>query len=90
MKEKIEILDDILQTRIRYLYKWNCVKISKHNKRNFSVKWYGYYMEDPDNFGLFQETTYPMKEIDDIINDQKRKLKKDIPGNEKEVLKTIL
>jgi len=47
-------------------------------------------MGDPDNQAYFQETTYPIEMLGQVMREQKAKLKKDIPDVEKEVLKGVL
>ena len=89
MNEQLIQLNDILQTRVKYVRSWGSVMVEQPTKNTFSIKWYS-YQGDPDNTSRFQITTYPINMLGFIIKEQSRKLKKDIPKEEQEVLKSIL
>ncbi len=87
--ELIKSLDDIIQLRLKYSRSWNKVVVYPDAKGTFSIKW-SEYQGDPDNSARFQIATYPMEMMGQIIKEQKRKLKKDIPDTEQAILKAIL
>ena len=90
MNEKIELLRLILNMRLRYVVSWGIVVLSYDiNANAFDIMWSS-YLGDPDNSAFFQQTIYPDKMIDKIIKEQQAKLKRDIPNNEKDILKSIL
>lgn len=89
MEAKLVILNNILQTRVRYVRSWNNVSTEMPNKSTFVIKWYNHVL-DPDNDSAFQCITYPVKMIDQVTKEQLRKLKKDIPDIEREILKSVL
>ena len=86
---KLEQLNDVLQTRLRYVRNWNSVTVWLSSDTEFSIKWSG-NLGDPDNDGAFHTVTYPMKMLSYVIREQGRKLKKDIPVSEQAVLKVVL
>lgn len=86
--EKINLLTDVLSTRVRYMRAWNAVTVS-HNETLFTIRWYE-WMGEPSNTALFQEITYPLDMLSRIITEQKNKLKKDIPDTDKNVLRLVL
>lgn len=88
MEDKIQLLTDILQTRVRYMRAWNAVDVF-NNKSKFTIKWHE-WMGEPNNTALFQEVTYPIEMLDTEIRKQRDKLKKDIPECERNVLKSVL
>ena len=89
MEAKLVILNNILQTRVRYNHSWHNVSIEMPNKSTFVIKWYNHVLE-PENDARFMCITYPVKMIDQVTTEQLRKLKKDIPDIEREILKAIL
>ena len=90
MTEKIELLRLILSMRLKYVNNWGNVAVrTEPYNEVFSITWSS-FLGDPDNSAFFQSTTYPEKMIDKIIKEQKNKLKRDMPNNEKDILKSIL
>ena len=88
MNEKIEVLNNILQTRLRYVRNWGQVELI-HENGLLTIIWSS-FLGDPDNNAFFQSTIYPECMLDKIIKEQTVKLKRDIPANERELLKSIL
>jgi len=95
MEEQINKLNDVLQARVRYVRKWNCVKCEidspseeQPNQTSFTVTWYEYQGE-PENCAFFESKTYPIKFLNETILEQMKKLKKDIPPNEFNIFKEI-
>lgn len=87
MINKLELLNNILQARVRYVRKWKSVSVSQDND-TITIKWYCSY-DDPLNTSLFQSITYPSVSLSTAISDQKRKLKRDVPQQELEILKSL-
>jgi uncharacterized membrane protein YcaP (DUF421 family) len=90
MKEKINLLETVLQMRLKHIRNWGDV-VFVHDEQNglLNITWKS-FLGDPDNNAFFHQTIYPEKMIDKVIREQKNKLKRDIPTIEKEILKSIL
>jgi hypothetical protein len=88
MEEQINKLNDVLQARVRYVRKWNCVKVEQPNRTSFTVTWYEYQGE-PENSAFFESKMYPIKFLNEVILEQMKKLKKDIPANEYNIFKEM-
>lgn len=92
MNDKLEVLNNILQARLRYVRSWGKAAARHENNLNgdnLVIVW-SEYRGDSGNPAFFQATTYPIKMIDKIIKDQTAKLKRDLPEHERELLKSIL
>jgi len=88
MNDKLQLLDGILNIRLKYVRSWGQVAVGKVND-TFTIEW-SQYQGDPENTAFFQSTAYPSEMIDKVIKEQKAKLKRDIPEYERELLKSIL
>ena len=81
---KLVALRNILNTRLRYIFRWNAVDAVVRDNEIF-ITWF-----DKDVGDVFERVVYPVKMIDSAIKTQKRKLLRDIPDCEKEVYKDVL
>lgn len=88
-EDRLTYLNNLLQTRVRYLYRWQNASVSTPNKREFIIKYYGDTVKTNGEEG-FEFSTYPISDLETVIKKQEAKLKKDIPEIEKKVLKGLL
>ena len=90
MKEKLNLLETVLQMRLKHIVNWGDVVFTHDTEKGLLTITWKSFLGDPDNSAFFQQTIYPDKMIDKVIREQKNKLKRDIPTIEKEILKSIL
>jgi hypothetical protein len=85
LNAKLRLLEDILATRLRYITRWDNVRVDLNRDNDVVITWF-----NESNADLFERIIYPIKSIDSAIKTQKRKLLRDIPDNEKEVYREAL
>lgn len=83
-EEKIQLLQDALCARLRYMKRWNNVKLDVEES-SVSITWY-----DNDNKNSFEQITYPSSTLSEVIRKQKAKLLRDIPANELAIYKDVI
>lgn len=82
--EKLLALHDVLQTRLRYMKRWDGYDVSMEGDE-ISITWLS-----KDNPVIFEKITYPASTLSDVIRKQKAKLLRDIPANELNVYKEVV
>ena len=83
-EEKLQELNDVVSTRLRYIKRWDSVDVDVFGG-DVSITWYNF-----GNKEMFEKITYPSSTLSSVIKKQKVKLLRDIPANELTILKDIL
>lgn len=73
--------------RLRWIYKWNSVAVDV-KKNKIYIKWSN-PVNDDESPDAFHTVVIPVSNVGKEIAEQKRKLLKDIPEIEREILRTL-